>query len=61
MIPGSVEPCIPALWMEPTATGQALAAGLSPDVPLAPSQRLALPSAGQLTAAMDSLSPEPFG
>lgn len=41
-------------------TGQALAAGVSPDVLLATSQLLALPAAGQLTAAIDSLSPEPY-
>ncbi|WP_323356362.1 hypothetical protein [Cyanobium gracile] len=41
-------------------TGQALAAGISPDFLLATSQLLALPSAGQLTAAIDSLSPEPY-
>lgn len=41
-------------------TGQALAAGISPDLLLATSQLLALPSAGQLTAAIDSLSPEPY-
>ncbi len=40
--------------------GQALAAGISPDFLLATSQLLALPSAGQLTAAIDSLSPEPY-
>ncbi|WP_216921611.1 autotransporter domain-containing protein [Synechococcus sp. CCAP 1479/9] len=41
-------------------TGQALASGISPDFLFATSQLLSLPSYGQLTAAIDSLSPEPY-
>ncbi len=41
-------------------TGQAAAAGMSSDFLLATSQLLALPTSGQLTAAIDSLSPEPY-
>ncbi|MBD2717798.1 autotransporter domain-containing protein [Synechococcus sp. FACHB-909] len=41
-------------------SGQAVASGISPDFLLATSQLLSLPSFGQLTAAIDSLSPEPY-
>lgn len=42
------------------STGQAAAAGLSPDLLLATSQLLTLPTGNQLTAAVASLSPEPY-
>jgi uncharacterized protein with beta-barrel porin domain len=41
-------------------TGQAAAAGISSDFLAATSQLLALTSGSQLTAAIDSLSPEPY-
>ncbi len=41
-------------------TGQAAAAGLSPDILFATSQLLDLPTGSQLTAAVASLSPEPY-
>ncbi len=41
-------------------TGQAAAAGLSPDLLLATSQLLNLPTGNQLTAAVASLAPEPY-
>ncbi len=41
-------------------TGQAVTAGLSPAFLQATSQLLALPAYGQLTAAINSLSPEPY-
>jgi autotransporter-associated beta strand protein len=41
-------------------SGQAVAAGLSPTFLLATSQLLSLPAYGQLTAAINSLSPEPY-
>jgi len=41
-------------------TGQAAAPGLSPDILFATSQLLDLPTGSQLTAAVASLSPEPY-